>query len=198
VPSRFFFTWKKKGSSAPRGNDWSVFGTTIVRPGIGVFIGAVLAVVVVTSLANDTTNTYLLNGKGYPLEVAVPHRQLPSVQRFYPELLKIPGTNDVLGYETRGISITGRVEQARILVCSNGLEMHISTQTVQRVFQSLAEMDILLHSPQQPPDMEIYKDAEPAGDIEDRLMLFEPGQAIDLEKISVEDFNTGPDARETE
>ncbi len=94
------------------------------------FIGLVLAVVGLPVLGEVTTNTYLLNGKQYPAVVAQPHRKLPSVKRSFPELLRAPGTNDVLGFETRGTSVTGRVDQARILICSNGIEMNITTQSI--------------------------------------------------------------------
>jgi hypothetical protein len=151
-------------------------------------IGCALAIVVLPVLGDASTFTYLLNGKKYPVKVAPPYRKLSSVaQIVYPELFRIPGTNDVLGYEIRGISVTGRVEQARLLVCSNGLEMNISTQTIREVFQSLAEMDIMLHSPQQPLRDQVTIEDPHKGRImvEQRSIQISPLEEGDLWRIPV-------------
>jgi len=112
----------------------------------------IISVIAFASASFAESSEYRLNGKSYPLEIAPPYKQLPSLNDTRKELLKTPENGDVLEYKQDGIIITGRVNKAFHILCSNGMEMELKNETIQQLFQMIAETQIMLNTPQQKPD----------------------------------------------
>jgi len=104
---------------------------------------------------------FLLNGKSFSGDIALPYSLLPAVTPEEDDLLRHPTTNDVFGYVANGQTVTCHIVKGTLLTCSNGLEMDVNTQTVQQVFQLLAETHTLLHTPQEPPEPSVREEIMP-------------------------------------
>ncbi len=115
---------------------------------LSVIIGMMASVLI----GGESNYVYRLNELSYSVDIAPPHEKLPSLNNAQGKLLCSATTSDILVYTTGAQSVTCRVSQVGILECSNGLEMNIGTQNIQQIFQLLAEVHIMLHSPQQPPE----------------------------------------------
>ena len=95
--------------------------------------------------------SFWLNDRTYAGDIAPPFITLPTPSPEDHELVRSPTTNDFLGYIAAGVTVTCHVVNGTMLECSNGFETDVRTQTVQQVFQIMAEQHAILHTPQTSP-----------------------------------------------
>ena len=96
-------------------------------------------------------HSFWLNDRTYAGDIAPPFITLPTPSPEDHELVRSPTTNDFLGYIAAGVTVTCHVVNGTMLECSNGFETDVRTQTVQQVFQIMAEQHAILHTPQTSP-----------------------------------------------
>ena len=95
--------------------------------------------------------SFWLNDRTYAGDIAPPFITLPTPSPEDHELVRSPTTNDFLGYIAAGVTVSCHVVNGTMLECSNGFETDVRTQTVQQVFQIMAEQHAILHTPQTSP-----------------------------------------------
>jgi len=136
-----------------------------------VIIWSVLISAAASAQASLFEFIFRLNGREYPMEVAAPHVPLPQLSEDQQELLRTITDKDVLEYSVRNVTVTGRVVEASRLVCSDGSEMTIGEETIQQLFQLMAETYIILHTPQVPGQLPPNNSTTGQMNVEERLII---------------------------